>query len=84
VDGRQVLGKLSTDTGARMFDLGRRESLENDLATIAEDMRSAYWLTFTPEGPAARHGYHQFDLMVTGPDKQEHVDVQTSDGYYGG
>jgi hypothetical protein len=84
VDGKAALEKLSTETGARSFDEGKREAIEEDFAGVAEDMQSIYWLTITPQGPAARRGFHQFDLTVAGSDKSKKVDIQTTDGFYGG
>jgi hypothetical protein len=81
-DGRGEMQKLSTATGGRLFDAGRRGALDEDMAGIADDLHTAYWVTFTPQGPAGRHGYHPFDLQVAGSDKSRKVDVQTTDGYY--
>jgi VWFA-related protein len=84
VDGKAALEKLSLQTGGREFDEGKKESMEADFAGVTGDLQAMYWLNFTPQGAAARHGYHQFDLTVAGSDKSRKVDVQTTDGYYGG
>jgi VWFA-related protein len=81
-DGRGALEKLSTATGGRLFDAGKHGALDEDMAGVAQDLHTAYWVTFTPQGPAGRHGYHPFDLQVQGSDKSKKVDVQTTDGYY--
>lgn len=85
VDGRGALAKLSSDTGGRVFDTGKKGgALDDEVAAIADDLHSAYWVSFTPQGPAARHGFHPMDLLVTGSDKSRKVEVQTASGYYGG
>ncbi|MDE1155616.1 MAG: VWA domain-containing protein [Acidobacteriaceae bacterium] len=82
VDGVQVLRKMSENTGGRLLEQAHHETLEEQMATVSGDLHAAYWLSFAPVGPAARNGYHAFDLQVSGPDKGKKIDLQAPEGYY--
>ena len=83
IDGQRVLEKLSQQTGGRLFDASKR-GVEGNFNEIADEVHTAYWVSFTPQGPAAKHGYHSFDISVEGSDKSHKVDVQAPQGYYTG
>jgi VWFA-related protein len=84
VDGKQVLERICGETGGTVFEVSRKQSIEDIYAQISEDLRSQYRLGFTPEDAAAKDGYHQIDLRLTGAWAKKKMDVQTRDGYYVG
>lgn len=84
VDGKQVLERICGETGGRVFEVSKKETIEQIYGEIGEDLRSQYRLGFTPDDKAASDGYHQIDLKLTGPLAKKKMDVQTRDGYYMG
>jgi len=82
VDGASQMERLANNTGGRLIDGDKKGSFEENAAGIADDMHAMYWLTLTPTGPAGRHGYHPFDVQVTGSDKGKKVEVSAPVGYY--
>jgi VWFA-related protein len=77
VDGKKILDQISKETGGRMFEVSKKESVEKIYAQIEEELRNQYSLGYTPDkntGP----GYHK--LRVT--TKQQELVVQARDGYY--
>jgi VWFA-related protein len=82
VDGKQVLERLCGETGGRVFEVSRKQSVQDIFAQISEELRTQYLLGFSPDGTAAKSGYHQLDLRMTGAYKGKDMDVQARDGYY--
>jgi VWFA-related protein len=79
VDGKKLLEQISKETGGRLFEVSKKETVEKIYAQIEEELRNQYSLAYTPDkntGP----GYHK--LLVT--TKQKELVVQARDGYYSG
>jgi VWFA-related protein len=77
VDGKKILEQVSRETGGRLFEVSKKETVEKIYAQIEEELRNQYSLGYTPDknsGP----GYHK--LQVTA--KQNELVVQARDGYY--
>ncbi len=84
VDGKHVLERICGETGGRVFEVSKRESIDDIYRQIAEELRAQYRLGFTPSGDAAKDKYHQISLALTGDDAKKKMDVQARDGYYMG
>jgi len=86
VDGKQLLERMCGETGGHVFEVSKKLSVEQIYAQIAEELRTQYLIGFTPDASAAKGGYHQLDLRMTGAyadqQKDHRVDVQARDGYY--
>ena len=78
VAGKQVLERLSAETGGHMYQVSGREPLEKIFADIAEEMRTQYVLAYSPTKGGAGSGFRKIEL--TGKDKS--WKVQTRSGYY--
>jgi len=78
VDGKKILAQISSETGGRMFEVSKKETVEQIYATIAEELRSQYVLGYTPDKTNSGAGYHKLALTI---DKKD-VTVQTRAGYY--
>ncbi len=78
VDGKKILERLSRETGARMYEVSKKESIEEIYARIEEELRHQYSIGYTPDRANAGAGYHKIHLTV----KQKDMVVQTRDGYY--
>ena len=78
-DGKKILEQISRETGGRMFEVSKKETLEKIYAQIEEELRNQYSLGYTP-GKDAGAGYHKIHVTAKGKD----LVVQARDGYYSG
>lgn len=80
VDGKKILQRIATETGGRMFEVSKKEPVDQIYSEIAEDLRNQYNLGYTPDrGQAGAAGYHKIELTTTKKD----LTVQARAGYYG-
>lgn len=79
-DGRKLLAALTSKTGGRMIETKKKEELAGALETIAEDVRSSYLLTYTPD-PDLGNGFHRIGITVP---KHGDWTVQSAEGLYTG
>ena len=77
-DGKKILERISKETGGRMFEVSKKETVAQIYSTIAEELRTQYNLGYTPDQKDADEGYHKVKLTAKGKD----FSVQTRDGYY--
>lgn len=100
VDGKHVLERICGETGGRVFEVSKKQSVDDIYKQIGEELRSQYRLGFSPSGDAAKDRYHQINLalVANGKDPKDtkdskskdkdkdknKLDVQTRDGYYMG
>jgi len=76
-DGKKVLQQISKETGGRLFEVSKKETVDKIYSEIDEELRSQYSLGYTPDkdtGP----GYHKIQVTT----KQKELTVQARDGYY--
>jgi VWFA-related protein len=78
VDGKKILAQISEETGGRLFEVSKKETVDQIYATIEEELRSQYVLGYTPDKANSGAGYHKLALTT---DKKD-VTVQTRAGYY--
>jgi VWFA-related protein len=83
VDGKKILERMTTETGGRMFEVTKKDTIANIFADIGRELRSQYRLGYTPDAETAADGYHKIDLAFTSKDKNKFT-IQTRDGYYTG
>ena len=78
-DGKKILERISKETGGRMFEVTKKEPVDQIYAQIEEDLRNQYSLGYTPDrAGAVAAGYHKIQLAA----KQKDLVVQARDGYY--
>jgi VWFA-related protein len=75
-DGKKVLERISRETGARMFEVSKKEPIGEIYAQIQEELRNQYSLGYTPD--RIEGGYHKIQLAT----RQKDLIVQARDGYY--
>jgi len=78
VRGKQVLERLSAETGGHMYQVSVREPLEKIFADIADEMRTQYVLAYSPTKGGGGSEFRKIEL--TGRDKS--WKIQTRSGYY--
>jgi len=76
-NGKKILEKLAKETGGRMFEVSKKETVEKVYSQIEDELRSQYSIGYTPEKDA-HSGYRKITLRV----KEKKQIVQTREGYY--
>jgi VWFA-related protein len=80
-DGKKILERISKETGGRLFEVSKKEPVEQIYSQIEEELRNQYSLGYSPDrGGAAEPGYHKIQVAA----KPRDLSVQARDGYYGG
>jgi VWFA-related protein len=77
VNGKEVLQRISRETGAGFFAVSKQMSAEQIYDRIAEELQGQYSLSFVPT-KADRRGFHKIRLDVN----RKNLVVQTREGYY--
>lgn len=80
VDGKKILERMTQETGGRLFEVSKKQTVAQIYDQIGEELRAQYRLGYTPDQATASDGYHQIDLATHRKD----LHVQTRDGYYTG
>jgi VWFA-related protein len=78
-DGKKILTRISKETGGRLFEVSKKQPIEQIYSSIQEELRNQYSLGFTPE-KSESPGYHKLVLKA----KPKDTAVQARDGYYAG
>ena len=78
-DGKKILERMAKETGGRLFEVSKKQSLGEIYDSIAEELRNQYSLGYTPSADTSA-GYHKLRLTT----KQKDNVVQARDGYYNG
>ena len=78
-DGKKVLDRISRETGGRMFEVSKKQTVDDIYKTIEEELRNQYSIGYTPAADVAP-GYHKLRLDA----KPKELAVQARDGYYAG
>ena len=76
-DGKKILEQISKETGGRLFEVSKKETVEKIYSEIEEELRNQYSLGY-PVDKAAGAGYHRLQVTT----KQKDLIVQARDGYY--
>jgi VWFA-related protein len=84
VDGKQVMERICGETGGRVFEVSKKQTVEQIYTQIVEELKSEYLLGFTPDETQSRYGLHPIDLNMSNAEQNKKVDIQTRSGYYGG
>ena len=84
-DGKKILQRMADETGGRLFEVSKKETLADIYKQIGEEMRAQYRLGYTPDKDTASDGYHRLDLSFSkSTPNGKDLYIQTRDGYYVG
>lgn len=73
-----VLKRMSEETGGRVFDVNRRENLEEIFKQIQDEMRTQYSVSYSPTNSVKDGSYRKLELKMTNKEYK----VQARKGYY--
>jgi VWFA-related protein len=77
-DGKKVLDRMSRETGGRMFEVARGQSISDIYRQIQDELRNQYNLGFSSDRPATQQQYRKLRLST----KYSDLTVQARNGYY--
>lgn len=76
--GAGVLKRMAEETGGRLFQVDRKNSLDNIFEQIQQEMRTQYLIGYTPTNGQKDGSYRRLDLRTHDKDQK----VQVRKGYY--
>jgi VWFA-related protein len=79
-DGKKILDRISRETGGRLFEVSKKETVDKIYSEIEQELRDQYVLGYAPDQSDAGAYYHKIHLTT----KQKDLAVQARDGYYTG
>ena len=82
-DGRKVLERMADETGGRLFEVSKKETLQDIYKQIGDELRAQYRLGYTPNKDTSSDGYHRI-LVNFSKSAPKDLYIQTRDGYYAG
>jgi VWFA-related protein len=77
-DGKKILERISKETGGRLFEVSKKETVDQIYEQIQQELRAQYILGYVPDKSPVSGDYHQIHLVT----KQKDLIVQSRDGYY--
>jgi VWFA-related protein len=77
-DGKKILERISKETGGRLFEVSKKQTVDQIYDQLAQELRAQYILGYVPDKSATSAGYRKIHLVT----KQKDLAVQARDGYY--
>jgi len=77
-DGKKVLQRMSQETGGRMFEVSKKQPIDQIYQQIQDELRNQYNLGYTPNRAGDSPEYHKIHVLT----KEKDLIVQARDGYY--
>ncbi len=77
-DGKKILERISRETGGRMFEVSKKQTVDQIYQQIQDELRNQYNLGYTPDRAGEGSEYHKIHVVT----KQKDLVVQARDGYY--
>ena len=78
IDGKKIMAQIAERTGGHAYEAKKRDDLDAIYKLIAEELRSQYLLTYTPDKVDNDGGFHKVAVKATKGD----LTVATREGYY--
>jgi VWFA-related protein len=78
VDGKKIMEKIAARTGGHYYAAKKKDNLEEIYGQIAEELRSQFLLTYTPDQVDKEGSFHKIVLKAS----KEDLTVVTREGYY--
>jgi VWFA-related protein len=77
-DGKKILARISKETGGRLFEVSKKQAVDQIYEEIQQELRDQYILGYVPDKSANSADYRKIHLTT----KQKDLSVQARDGYY--
>ena len=64
-DGKKILERISKETGGRLFEVSKKQPIDQIYSEITEELRNQYNLGYTPDREAGTNSsYHKIQLSA--------------------
>jgi len=84
-DGKKILQRMADETGGRLFEVSKKETLADIYKEIGEELRAQYRLGYTPDKDTGSEGFHRIDLSFSkSTANAKDLFIQARYGYYVG
>ena len=77
-DGKKIMERICQQTGGRLFEVSKKQSIDKIYSELQEELRNQYNLGYTPVKNDEGSGYRKIALTT----KKKDLSVQARDGYY--
>ena len=77
-DGKKILERISKETGGRLFEVTKKQTVDQIYEQIQQELRDQYILGYVPDKSPSSADYRKIHLVTT---KKDYI-VQARDGYY--
>ena len=77
-DGKKIMERICQKTGARIFEVSKKQPIDKIYTELQEELRNQYNLGYTPAKSDEGSGYRKIALTT----KQKDLVVQAREGYY--
>lgn len=78
-NGKKTLERISKETGGRLFEISKKQPIDDIYTQIEDELRHQYSLGYTPDrGASSAEGYHKIQLTTS----KKRMTVQAREGYY--
>lgn len=77
-DGKKILERISKETGGRMYEVTKKQPVDQIYDQIQQELRDQYILGYVPDKSANGADYRKIQVTT----KQKDLAVQARDGYY--
>ena len=77
-DGKKILERISKETGGRLFEVSKKQTVDQIYDQLAQELRAQYILGYVPDKSPNSADYRKIHLVT----KQKDLAVQARDGYY--
>jgi VWFA-related protein len=77
-DGKKILARISKETGGRLFEVSKKQTVDQIYDEIQQELRDQYILGYVPDKSANSADYRKIHVTT----KQKDLNVQARDGYY--
>lgn len=82
-DGKKTLQHIVEQTGGRMFEVSKKETVADIYKEIGDELRAQYSLSYSPDKETSSDGYHRIVVSLSrSSPKDLYLDLR--DGYYFG
>lgn len=77
-DGKPILERISRETGGRMFEVSKKQTIDQAYRTIQEELRNQYTIGYVSDRPGDASEYRRIHLTTT----RKELAVQAREGFY--
>jgi VWFA-related protein len=77
-DGKKILERISKETGGRLFEVTKKQTVDEIYEQIQQELRDQYILGYVPDKSPSSADYRKIHVVTTKKD----LIVQARDGYY--